>query len=111
MVKRILLLGRKGIVVADAQAQLDDDGVEIFTGTNIVELRSCFAELQESQQAQIDHVFMGAGIDLEKRLDIIKAVFELSDKTTVHMKDAASGPEVILPFVISILAGLRNNSL
>lgn len=111
MVKRILLLGRKGIVVSDAQAQIDDDGIEIYTGTNIDDVRSCFNELQKSQQAHFDHVFMGAGIDLDKRVEIINAVFELSDKTTVHMKDAASGPQGMLPFVKAVLAGLKNSNL
>jgi len=50
---------------------------------------------------------MGAGIELERRLEIISAVFELSDKTTVHRKDAASGPQGMLAFVRAILTRLK----
>lgn len=39
----------------------------------------------------VDMVIMGAGIDLSLRLEIIKTIFEKSDKTSVHMKDRASG--------------------
>ena len=35
----------------------------------------------------VDHVIMGAGIDLETRLAIVREVFEHSDHTTVHLKD------------------------
>jgi hypothetical protein len=39
----------------------------------------------------IDHVIMGAGLDLEDRLAIIREIFRTSEKTTVHMKDSVSG--------------------
>ncbi len=49
---------------------------------------------------------MGAGLDLDVRCEIIKLIFSLSHTTTVHMKDYASGPEGMLPFVNSVLKGL-----
>ena len=55
---------------------------------------------------EIAHVFMGAGIDLERRLEIVRAVFEASDTTTVHLKDVASGPTGFLPFVKAILENI-----
>ena len=57
-------------------------------------------------QTKIDHVVMGAGIDLETRLQIVREIFQASDTTTVHMKDRASGPEGFLPFIRSVLRGL-----
>jgi hypothetical protein len=53
-------------------------------------------------------LLMGAGIDLETRLEIVREIFLLSETTTVHMKDVASGPEGFLPFVRSILSGLKD---
>jgi hypothetical protein len=42
----------------------------------------------------------------EARLEIVREIFLASDKTTVHLKDFASGPDGFLPFVRSVLAGL-----
>lgn len=99
---KVLLLGRKGIVVEDVQNQINMPKVELFSGTNLEEVRSIFAE------NKIDHVIMGAGIELQERLNIIQIIFELSESTTVHMKDFASGSQGMLPFVSSILSGLQN---
>jgi hypothetical protein len=49
---------------------------------------------------------MGAGIELDERLAVVRAVYEASDTTTIHLKDAASGPEGFLPFVHAILSAL-----
>jgi hypothetical protein len=51
---------------------------------------------------------MGAGVDLDVRLQIIREIFQLSDKTTVHMKDFATGSAGFLPFVRSVLTGLAD---
>ena len=68
-------------------------------------MRSAFA------QADIDHVIMGAGLDLETRLEIVREIFLTSDTTTVHMKDFASGPDGFLPFVRSVLTGLADDEV
>jgi hypothetical protein len=34
---------------------------------------------------------MGAGLDIDIRLEIIKLIFSLSQSTTVHVKELASG--------------------
>lgn len=54
---------------------------------------------------------MGTGIDLDKRLEIVRRVFELSQITTVHMKDASSGKEGFLPFVRAVLEGISKAGL
>jgi hypothetical protein len=97
MSKKVLLLGRKGVVVEDAKKHLDDQDID--------DVRSTFAK------TDIDHVFMGAGIDLEKRLEIVKEVFNLSQTTTIHMKNEATGPQDFLPFVRAILLGLRESKV
>ncbi len=98
----VLLLGRTGMVVDDVRHQLDrGSDVHLIVGTGIDDVRAAFAE------ADIDHVIMGAGIDLETRLAIVREIFELSEKTTVHLKDRASGPEGFLPFAWAVLRGLQ----
>ncbi len=100
--KNVLLLGRTGVVIKEAQQQLDMPDLQLFDGTGIDDVRAAFAE------TSIDHVIMGAGIDLEIRLEIIREVFLLSDTTTVHMKDRVSGSQGFLPFVRSVIRGLED---
>ena len=102
MTKRVLLLGRRGVVVEDVQQQLRMPDVQLFAATGLDGVRSAFA------QADIDHVIMGAGLDLEVRLEIVREIFLASDTTTVHMKDFASWPDGFLPFVLSVLTGLAD---
>jgi hypothetical protein len=102
MARNVLLLGRLGVVVEDAQRQLRLPDVQLHVATGVDEVRAAFAH------AGIDHVIMGAGLDLETRLEIVREVFRASDTTTVHLKDVASGPEGFLPFVRSVLAGLAD---
>jgi hypothetical protein len=44
-------------------------------------------------------------------LEIVREIVLASDKTTVHMKDFASGPDGFLPFVRSVPAGLADFKL
>ena len=103
MTKRILLLGRKGIVVEDARSKLHNLDLQIDYGTSLDDVVSAFA----NNNSKIDHVFMGAGIELEKRLEIVREIFNLSESTTVHLKDATSGPQSFLPFVKAVLEGIN----
>jgi len=97
--KNVLLLGLTGVVIDEAQQQLDMPHLRLFGGTGVDDVRSAFT------QTGIDHVIMGAGIDLETRLEIVREVFRSSD-TTVHMKDRVSGKRTFLPFARSVLRGL-----
>ena len=125
--KSILLLGRKGIVVDEARAKLAglfasnpnpnsnddsskdtntiDDNLQIHAGTSLSDVERVLGT-RAAPNHKIDHVFMGAGIELDKRLEIVRAVYERSDTTTVHLKDAASGPKGFLVFVRAVLEGL-----
>ncbi|HEV2872528.1 MAG TPA: hypothetical protein VG409_14065 [Actinomycetota bacterium] len=105
MTRTVLLLGRLGVVVEDAQRQLGIPAARLLVATGLDEVRSALA------QADIDHVIMGAGLDLEARLEIVREIFLASDTATVHMKDVASGPDGFLPFARSVLAGLAGDGL
>jgi hypothetical protein len=105
MARSILLLGRTGIVVEDAKTRLNDPDLEVYGGTSIDDVRTVFSN------HRIDHVFMGAGIELEKRLEIVREVFQLSETASVHMKDRASGPKGFLSFVEAILAGIKRTAV
>jgi hypothetical protein len=97
----VLLLGLRGIVVEDARAHLQMPDVDVYGGGSIEEMRAVFA------QTKVDHVIMGGGLDLEIRLAIVREVFQLSNATTVHMKDIETGPQGFFPFVHALLQGLR----
>ena len=96
----ILLVGRTRMVIDDARATLGLSDASLSTATNL-------AELEETLQIhRISHVFIGAVIGLEQRRAIVRAIVQNSETTTVHLKDAASGPNGFLPFVKVILSGL-----
>ena len=95
-----MLLGRKGIILDDVRAALPTGDVTLLAGTGLDDVKAAFAG------HRIDTVIMGAGIDLDTRLAIIRHIFEASNGTTVHMKDWDSGPQGMLPFVDSVLRGM-----
>ncbi|MFT5723679.1 MAG: hypothetical protein ACI9JN_000796 [Bacteroidia bacterium] len=96
--KTCLILGRKGNIVQEISEQIDTTNLKVLMGTSKEEVQDAFLS------NTIDTVIMGAGIDLDTRLDIIRYVFEHSNSTTVHMKDWDSGPAGMLPFVTHILS-------
>ena len=98
--KNVLLLGRKGIVLDDIRKKVAVQDVTLFSGTSLDDVRNVFGA------HSIDIVILGAGLDLEMRLEIVKYIFTFSTSTTVHMKDRDSGPQGMLPFVNGVLTGL-----
>ena len=78
-----------------------DAGFGTFCGTDLAQVKAIF------QDHSIQHVFMGAGLALEQRLEIVRTVFQNSENTTVRLKDSASGPQGFFPFVRAILSGLQ----
>ncbi|GAB4588797.1 hypothetical protein [Nocardia sp. IFM 10818] len=101
MAIRVMLLGLKMAVVEEVRDQLALPEVELFTGSSVEDLRGVLA------RTGLDHVVMGAGLELEQRLGIVREIFESSDRTTVHLKDRASGPEGFLPFARAVIRGLH----
>lgn len=65
--------------------------VTLLGGTSLKDVQTPFA------QGSIGIVTMGAGIDLETRLEIVRHIFIVSNSTTVHVKDFGSGPLGMLP--------------
>ena len=90
------------MIVDDVKNSIDNQNVNLIGGTNIEDVKKAFDE------NEIHTVIMGAGIDLDIRLGIIRYIFEVSKGTTVHMKDWNSGPAGMLPFVNGVLNGIAD---
>jgi hypothetical protein len=105
MAKRVLLVGLLPNLVEKIRKELDLPDLEVLGGSGVEDIRAAFA------QGDIDHVFLGGGLDLEVRAQAIVAVFESSDRATVHLKDAMSGPEGFVPFARAVLRGLQDYQL
>ena len=99
--KKVLLVGRM-LVNVPPPDQLTVKNVEYYAASNVAEAQQAF----EKNKNAIDIVIMGAGIELENRLEIVRYVFKTSNTTSVHMKDWASGPEGFVPFINDVLTGL-----
>jgi hypothetical protein len=102
MTKTVLLLGVRADVLETAKQELRIPGIEFLSGSGEAAVDSAF------RQADIDHVIIGGGLDLEARAAMVRLVFQSSDRATVHMKDQMSGPEGFLPFVKAVLGGLSS---
>lgn len=97
---KVLLMERLNIVVEDAKGQFNVPDSEDFTTTELAQVKAIFHD------HSIQHVFMGAGIEIEQRLEIVRSVFQDSEKnTTVRRKDAASGQKGCFPVAQAILSG------
>ncbi len=90
------------MIVDDVKNSIDNRNINLFGGTNLEDVKKAFGE------QEIHTVIMGAGIDLDTRLEIIRYIFEASKGTTVHMKDWNSGPVGMLPFVNGVLNGIAD---
>lgn len=102
MIKTILLVGRTPNVIDDIISRVQLPEIRLIGGGTIDDVRDAFAS------HSIDHVILGGGIDLERRIEIIREIFHLSSSTTVHM-NSPSGPESFLPFVQSVLNGIKDS--
>jgi len=97
--KKILLVGKQ---LTSVPPPLTIKDAQFFVAHDLKTAREVF----EKNKNAIDMVIMGAGIELEKRLEIVRYVFTASDTTTVHMKDRETGPEGFVPFINRVLFGL-----
>lgn len=100
MAKTILLLGVRADLLEAARQELQTPGIEFLSGSGEAEVDAAFGK------ADIDHVIIGGGLDLDARAAMVRKVFQSSDRATVHMKDQMSGPEGFLPFAKVVLDGL-----
>jgi hypothetical protein len=102
MAMTVLLLGVRADVLETVKQELQTPGTEFLSGTGEAAVDSAL------RKADIDHVIIGGGLDLEARAAMVRTVFQSSDRATVHMKDQMSGPEGFLPFVKAVLGGLSS---
>lgn len=100
MAKTVLLLGVRADLLETVKQELQTPGTEFMGGIGVANVEPAF------RRADIDHVIVGGGLDLEARAAVVRAVFQASDRATVHMKDQMPGPEGLLPFVRAVLGGL-----
>lgn len=94
--KKILLVGKQ---LTGVPPQLTIKDVQFFAAPDLKTAQQVF------DNNAIAIVIMGAGIELEKRLEIVRYVFTTSNRTTVHMKDWETGPEGFVPFINGVLSG------
>jgi len=97
--KKILLVGKQ---LTEVPPGLNIKNVQYFAAPDLDTAQQVF----ERNDNAIDIVIMGAGIELEKRLEVARYVFNSSNTTTVHMKDPETGPQGFAPFINSVLSGL-----
>jgi hypothetical protein len=67
---KVLPVGRLGIVLEDAKGELQMPDSELFAATHIAQVKAIF------QDHSIQHVFMGAGLELEQGLEIVRTAFK-----------------------------------
>ena len=108
--KAILILGRKSFNIKNVETTINNPDITCYTGTNIDDVKQTFTNLKK-QDKTIEHIFIGAGLDIDKRLEIIKYIFATSEATTVHLKDRTTGPKGMLPFVKATLEGLEKYNM
>lgn len=58
-------------------------------------------------EQKLDHVFIGAGLDVSIRVEATKTVPENSLVTQVHLKNVSAGMDGYMPFTKTILAGIK----
>jgi hypothetical protein len=97
--KKILLVGKQ---LTSVPPKLPIRDAQYFAAPDLKTVQQVF----EKNNNAIDIVIMGAGIELEKRLEVVRYVFNSSNATTVHMKDRETGPEGFVPFINRVLSGL-----
>ena len=99
---KILLVGKQ---LTSVPPRLNIKDVEYFAAPDLKTVQKIF----EKNNNAIDTVIMGAGIELEKRLEVARYVFNTSNTTSVHMKDWETGPEGFVPFINRVLSGLLSD--
>src|SRR5258705_13372773 len=102
MTTRVFIAGLLPHLMDDFSSRLAVPEIDLISGTGVEELSAAFAD------ADIDHVIIGGGLRLPARLDMVRTVFESSDRAPVPMKGHRSGPEAFVPFVRAGLQGLAD---
>lgn len=107
----VLLIGRLPHVIGDVARQLDHLPIEWLGAHDHAEVVR-----QLETEPRIACVIMGAGLDDSVRGDLIGVIAALRPDVCIHLKDRASGPDGLVPFVErvvgqEILPNQRNEAL
>lgn len=94
----VLLVGRLPAVVENVARELEDLPVQWLGAHNADEV---VAQLE--REPGIATVVMGAGLDDRLRGDLIGVIAGLRPDLCIHVKDRASGPAGMAPFVRSVV--------
>ncbi|MCB1471197.1 MAG: hypothetical protein KDK08_29425 [Rhizobiaceae bacterium] len=94
---QFLIIGRKIGPIEEAIGRVGTSEAVLHAATGFDEARAVLTE------HPVDAIIMGAGLDLDERLDIVRFAFERSDRINVHMKDRATGPAGFPDFVAALV--------
>jgi len=90
----VLLIGRLPAVIGNVARQLDHLPIEWLGAHDHPEVVR-----QLENEPRISCVIMGAGLDDAIRGDLIGIIAALRPDVCIHLKDRASGPDGLVPFV------------
>ena len=90
----VLLIGRLPAVIGNVALQLDHLPIEWLGAHDHAEVVR-----QLETEPRIACVIMGAGLDDGMRGDLIGLIASLRPDVCIHLKDRASGPDGLVPFV------------
>lgn len=94
----VLLIGKLPHVIGDVARQLDHLPIQWLGAHDQPEVVR-----QLETEPRISCVIMGAGLDDQIRGDLIGIIAALRPDICIHLKDRASGPEGLVPFVESVV--------
>lgn len=97
---RILLVGRSHWVIDAVRDKLQTADLQVDGALDAPDATDVL------RRAHVDHVFIGPGLDVDTRLEVVRTVITGSDTTTVHLKDQSTGPEGALRWVRAVLLAL-----
>lgn len=97
MTTAVLLVGRRPEVIEEAIDALQSPDLELLGATTLAEVQDALA------RNRIDQLISGAGLDLDTRLSIVREALTRSSRTSIHLKDSATGPQGFIPFARAVL--------
>ncbi|AVO37698.1 hypothetical protein [Pukyongiella litopenaei] len=95
----VLLIGKLPHVIGDVARQLDHLPIEWLGAHDAGEVTR-----QLGTEPRIACVIMGAGLDDATRGRLIGVIAAQRPDLSIHLKDRASGPEGLVPFVERVVA-------
>lgn len=95
----VLLIGRLPHVIGNVARELDHLPIEWLGAHDHAEVVR-----QLENEPRISCVIMGAGLDDSVRGDLIGVIASLRPDVCIHLKDRASGPDGLVPFVERVVS-------